>query len=684
MASYSGEQQVKTVINTDDIKEIVGILNNRFNENYSLVSFDEQNQFEFLELLNKIFTHLDSRWTIDVKVDNQDTIIYKITEYLRILNYPGQFDDKWSQSVLIADKKVIYPIFHYLLTRYPELEKRAYLAKYLVPVFVPDEFQMDNDIKTCVDQIKDLQAQFQVHHQSLEQVQSQSMQPEELKKDITQFEQEREQLLNKISNFKSKVLTKPNFNELLDVTNMLRKEQEEEARLQDKLRQQRMTLDQTDQQLLQAQQRLIDAQKSLSPDNSPEQMLMALRNEVKRNREISKDRLGFDLKERRKKLEQIERLLAEPPITLNELNNLENTLMALRRAVNQMEDKLKREAKPEDDKLTIYKQQAQLVAKKKERAVEDIKKVEEEQQLIEKEVFKKEDQIAKERGPNYKTKGEFKEYANQLKDKKFQYQKLKDELKALQAERSTLERTEQILRKQKTELLKQQQELEKTHGIVGYSKKKEGLEKLSEENQQINLQKGQTLEEISKIVNEIQAQIQLKRPLIQEQLAEIKTVRQQYSDLEQEHKKKKQEFDRIMLGVESDQSSLVTDVKKLRDEVYAFDRKIKLNKFNSEILEIKIQRLNDEIEYSKGGKQLSSQFKSNAEMLQQRILKLEENIKNLKQQRELVKENYEPSLRQMNYFSDLKKILNVKFQQISNEQGQKQQMKAGANRLVIG
>ena len=82
---------------------------------------------------------------------------------------------------------------------------------------------------------------------------------------------------------------------------------------------------------------------------------MALRNEVKKNREMSTDRLGFDLKERKKKLEQIERLLSEPPITLNELNNLENNLMALRRTVNQMEDKLRREAKPDDDKLGIYK-----------------------------------------------------------------------------------------------------------------------------------------------------------------------------------------------------------------------------------------------------------------------------------------------------------------------------------------
>lgn len=52
--------------------------------------------------------------------------------------------------------------------------------------------------------------------------------------------------------------------------------------------------------------------------------------------------------------------------------------MTLRRNVNAMEDKLRREAKPEDDKLAIYKQQAQLITKKKERMIEDLKKTEEE------------------------------------------------------------------------------------------------------------------------------------------------------------------------------------------------------------------------------------------------------------------------------------------------------------------
>lgn len=51
---------VKTVINTEDIKEIVYRLNQKpFNENYNLVTFDELNPVELLELLNKIFTHLD-------------------------------------------------------------------------------------------------------------------------------------------------------------------------------------------------------------------------------------------------------------------------------------------------------------------------------------------------------------------------------------------------------------------------------------------------------------------------------------------------------------------------------------------------------------------------------------------------------------------------------------------------
>ena len=69
--------------------------------------------------------------------------------------------------------------------------------------------------------------------------QKDAMNPNELKKQISQMEQERTQLLQKINIFKNKNTDKPEFQALLEVTNMLRKEQEEEARLSEKVHIQR-------------------------------------------------------------------------------------------------------------------------------------------------------------------------------------------------------------------------------------------------------------------------------------------------------------------------------------------------------------------------------------------------------------------------------------------------------------
>ena len=50
------------------------------------------------------------------------------------------------------------------------------------------------------------------------------MNPTEFKKDIAQLEQEKEQLVSKITIFKNKNTNKPQFQALLEATNLLRKE----------------------------------------------------------------------------------------------------------------------------------------------------------------------------------------------------------------------------------------------------------------------------------------------------------------------------------------------------------------------------------------------------------------------------------------------------------------------------
>ena len=46
-------------------------------------------------------------------------------------------------------------------------------------------------------------------------------------------------------------------------------------------------------------------------------MVQALKNEVRKNREIVRERMTVEYNERLKKLQQTEKLLAEPPITQN-------------------------------------------------------------------------------------------------------------------------------------------------------------------------------------------------------------------------------------------------------------------------------------------------------------------------------------------------------------------------------
>lgn len=62
-----------------------------------------------------------------------------------------------------------------------------------------------------------------------------SYNPAELKKEITQLEQEKEQLLTKINLFKNKG-KQEDFALLLEATSKLRKEQEQDAKLNEKER----------------------------------------------------------------------------------------------------------------------------------------------------------------------------------------------------------------------------------------------------------------------------------------------------------------------------------------------------------------------------------------------------------------------------------------------------------------
>lgn len=437
----------------------------------------------------------------------------------------------FQQSLVQGEKKTINPILFYLLKNYEELSKRAYLANFLMSMDIPEELMGDEEIKKLIQINKDSQAEFQVIHQQLDQAKRESMNPVDLKKDLGQMEQEKTQLVDKISAKSKMYVNNVEFQALLEVTNLLRREQEEEARISDKIRTQKQQLEWVDQQLLSTQQRLIDAKKTFALENTPEQMLAALRNEVKKNRQLCDERLRLEINEKKNKVDEIETILSMPKISMDELREMESKVAFLKRTVEILEDKLKNETNPTDDKLAIYKQQAALVSKKKERLLEDLKKTEEEQRKIEAEVAKKDQALEKLRGPGYKTKDDFKKYANNLREKTNLYKKMKDELKDIAAEISVLSRTESVLKARKDAVDQELKKIEIEKGIFGASSIQNKLEEISEKKGEIDEQKGKTLEEISKIVLTIENQLKLKRATLQPLIRDLKELRKNYNVL---------------------------------------------------------------------------------------------------------------------------------------------------------
>ncbi len=85
------------------------------------------------------------------------------------------------------------------------------MAHYLVNIAIPDEYMMDQEIRDVFQTYKELQSEFETTHKHVETLRQDSMVPTELKKEIAQLEQERDQLKSKISIFKGKNANNPEF-----------------------------------------------------------------------------------------------------------------------------------------------------------------------------------------------------------------------------------------------------------------------------------------------------------------------------------------------------------------------------------------------------------------------------------------------------------------------------------------
>lgn len=161
---------------------------------------------------------------------------------------------------------------------------------------------------------------------------------------------------------------------------------------------------------------------------------------------------------------------------------------------------------------------------------------------------------------------QLKEYGNELRRQGQKYNAARNHLKFLQSENGVLSRTLEIIQKQLNNEKQKLSQLEKLHGVSGFSELQSKLEEVSGKKQQKDQLKGETMEDISRLVQELNQKIAEKRDVIEPLLNRVRPLRTKHQTLQTEMKDAKRKYDSILAGIESGRGNLEREVAKIRRE----------------------------------------------------------------------------------------------------------------------
>jgi hypothetical protein len=228
------------------VSKIVEVLKKPpFNKRLSLVTFDQQTDQELLGLLNDVLVYLDEKQhSVDLAEETEERRGQRIAQFLNLMKYPAMTKDveNLMQGLASGKQAVVYPVLNWLLTDLDKLKKRAYLAYFLIPIEVPQEFFQAPEVKDTHAAYKALQKRFTAQHKKVETFRENKRAPAELTREIKQLEVERGQLKEKIAKLRSVTADIKGFSEMLTVTSEYRQEQEVEVKLHERIQEQQHLL----------------------------------------------------------------------------------------------------------------------------------------------------------------------------------------------------------------------------------------------------------------------------------------------------------------------------------------------------------------------------------------------------------------------------------------------------------
>lgn len=679
---------------SQQLRFIVDTLNQPpFSRHYNLVTFDSLDSFNLLQVLNDVLSEISPDHKVDLRSEPPDQTAIRLFSLLRVLKYKPKSDqggglNAFRQGLMRGDKPTIYPLMQWLLERRLELKKRAYLARFLGRIEVPSEFLQD-EVMIEANAIHDeLLEQFKELHKTVQQQRSSQFNVAEVRKDIASMEEEKEQLIKRTERLKQKAMSTPNHTEMLEAATKLRKEKDRELELANHKVEQKN-------QLLHAQQKIHRVQKQLQDMKNSSQDLTAaglvsqLEEENRLKRILTEETMPKKVEAKRKECIELEHVLEEPIMSELDLDVIRQQIEEANEEVSRLMEKRMPGSDPIQDKLALFRQQASIIARKKEAAAEEYKAMTDELSGVETELQAKRDQLREFDGGEVLREDEFKRYVNRLRTMNATYKKKKAEFSTFKAEYGVLARTEEILKSRDENIEELVKILEQKKGVHGYRDTQNALEEVSAAKGAFDERKGEVLEEMSKGIEQLTAAIESKKAFLAPLIKEVRPLRLKHQEVQAQHSEKKVAYDGMAAGLEAQRSNLEKEVKAYWEETTAEESQYHYLQYMLKSVQLQEQKVAAEMQCyvssdpAEKRKSLRDQFT--------RKIQEQENLgKALRDKQKEIKETHGDAMKQVKMWKDLKRLFEMKHEcfvqgqhQMIQAKAAEQKIMANENRLVI-
>ena len=639
-----------------------------FKLNYSLVTFDELTPFDLVLLLQKVVVYLDDKHNLaDPRNDPLEVTKKRLSDFLGMLKFGFPRDpaeaDRFKDDLVTGERKAVYPVLYYLLSKLKWCKTRAYVARFLARIEIPPEFHYVDAVKEQLEKYEGLKKSFSDTHKQVEKLRRDRLAPDELFDQLSQLQEEKSQLLEKIAQLQKRTEEMgPHFVQVFEATSELRQAREDQGKLQKTGQKQRNALAEVKQKHAALQRRLEQMQKTHSESASAQDMMEDLRGEVKEKKRVLTNDLPLEISAARRRLREVEAELAEPARTDADVDDMHALVESNQMEVESLKNEVSRLQRMggEKDGLKMFHQQASMWQKKLEQEEKDLADVRRAAGEVNNKIEDLQGRFEVSINQQGMRPGDFNDYAVNLREKTAEHKRKKKEIAAIRAESVVLSRTEAILRSRTADL-----------DVLLRKIEEEGVNRRNSERDvgaSGESHKGKPLEEISRLIQRFDEQLSDKKRAVAPLVEQRRKLLPKKEELQKIHREKKQIYDSIAVGLESERIQLERDCEMYQEEALRQESRYHLIHCEALITEVSLEKVREEEDFERGNGKLLRDFQCYKDLYQQKIQQQEQMSKELRKQQRELKECEGSNSEQRKIFEDLRRLLYVKLQVHQNQQ----------------